>query len=230
MAVTFGVTTRTELRWLIKSCCVSVDVFSMWKLLLAILWYMGSVESCHPVYTAMCLLCAISIVFIICLMIVLSSKCIMSWLNWISEASRHGLLMLAKWSIHIFLILIVHLRNSNLNVKWLLGIGSSICGQNKFKTFTVTLSWEPIVTLSVNLAWKHIWMLSRIINIESLCRNWEPVRIPWQLSMEDTLVLRRKLKTASVLLVISSKMRDIFLSNVILIKQKEKTYSQNWHT
>ena len=38
------------------------------------------------------------------------------------------------------------------------------------------------------------------------------------------------LETASVLLVISSKMRDIFLSNVILIKQKEKTYSQNWHT
>ena len=33
------------------------------------------------IYTAMCLLCAISIVFIICLMIVLSSKCIMSWLN-----------------------------------------------------------------------------------------------------------------------------------------------------
>ena len=48
--------------------------------------------------------------------------------------------------------------------------------------------------------------------------------------MEDTLVLRRKLKTASLLLVISSKMRDIFSSNVILIKQKEKTYSQNWHT
>ena len=75
------VTTRTEHRWLIKSCCASADVFSMWKLLLAILWYMGSVESCHPVYTAMCLLCAISIVFTICLMIVLSSKCIMSWLN-----------------------------------------------------------------------------------------------------------------------------------------------------
>ena len=98
------------------------------------------------------------------------------------------------------------------------------------QNITVTLSWEPIVTLNVTLTWKHIWMLSRTIHIESLCRNWEPVRIPWQFNMEDTLVLRRKLKTATVLLVIFSKMRDIFSSNVILIKQKEKTYSQNWHT
>ena len=66
-------------------------------------------------------------------------------------------------------------------------------------------------------------------DIESLCRNWEPVRIPWQLIMEDTLVLKRKLKTVTVLLVIFSKMIYIFSSNVILIKQKEKMYSQNWH-
>ena len=46
----------------------------------------------------------------------------------------------------------------------------------------------------------------------------------------STLALKRKLKTATVLLVMSSKMRGIFSLNVISIKQKEKTCSRNWHT
>ena len=54
--------------------------------------------------------------------------------------------MLAKWSIHIFLIFIVHQQNSNLNIKGLLGIGSSICGQNKFKTFS-----NPILRTYCNM-------------------------------------------------------------------------------
>ena len=93
---------------------------------------------------------------------------------------------------------------------------------------------NPILRTYCNIKWNFVMetYLDAIMNykIESLCRNWEPVRIPWQLSMEDTLVLRRKLKTTSVLFVISSKMIDMFLSNIILIKQNEKTYSQNWHT
>ena len=59
--MTYRVTTRTEHRWLIKSCCVSVDVFSMWKLLLAISWYMGSVESCHTsIYCNVSAMCYIN--------------------------------------------------------------------------------------------------------------------------------------------------------------------------
>ena len=76
---------------------------------------------------------------------------------------------------------------------------------------------------------KYIWTLSKTINIESPCLNWEPVRIPWQLNTGDTLALKRKLKTATVLFVMFSKTRDILLWIVPLTNLIEKICSPNWH-
>ena len=92
--------------------------------------------------------------------------------------------MSAKRTIHN-LKLIVHQRNSNLKT------GSSIYVESKFKHSQQSYR-ENL------LAWKHICILLRTINTESPCLYLASIRIPWQLNMEDTLALRRKLKTASV--------------------------------
>ena len=71
--------------------------------------------------------------------------------------SKHGLLGLVNWLKHISSILMNHQQHSNQNVNGLFSVNLCLSGLKMFKIFKWILSWEHIVKLNRNFAWKLIW-------------------------------------------------------------------------